>query len=193
MTQTTFGLDRVDEERPAATPVVVTLLLLVATGGAIDLILDAPSDWRSVHVIVEATLMIASLGTAVWLWRGWRRATSSLAELRREAVERQERLLAERDDWQRSAGNALEALGQAVDRQFDQWALTPTEREVAFLLLEGHGHKQAAALTGRSERTVRQHAVSVYRKAGVSSRADLAGFFLGGLLQHAKRPPVTRS
>jgi DNA-binding NarL/FixJ family response regulator len=50
------------------------------------------------------------------------------------------------------------------------------------LLLKGHGHKQAAALTGRSERTVRQHAVSIYHKAGLSGRAELAAFFLEDLL-----------
>jgi len=101
-----------------------------------------------------------------------------LAATRRSLAERQ----AERDDWRRSAETALAGFGRAVDAQFEAWQLTPTEREVAFLLLQGHGHKQIAARTGRSERTVRQHAVSVYAKSGIDGRAELAAFFLQDLL-----------
>ena len=50
------------------------------------------------------------------------------------------------------------------------------------LLLKGLGHKEAASVLDRSERTVRQHAVSVYRKSGLSGRAELAAFFLEDLL-----------
>jgi len=48
-------------------------------------------------------------------------------------------------------------------------------------LLKGQGHKQIAAATGRSERTVRQHAVAVYQKSGLGGRAELAAFFLDSL------------
>lgn len=89
---------------------------------------------------------------------------------------------AERDAWRRSAESVLAGLGQAIDRQFTAWGLTPTEREVALLLLKGYGHKQVAAQTGRGERTVRQHAVAVYQKSGLAGRAELAAFFLQDLM-----------
>jgi DNA-binding NarL/FixJ family response regulator len=50
------------------------------------------------------------------------------------------------------------------------------------MLLKGLSHKGIAKRTGTSERTVRQHAVAVYRKSGLSGRAELAGFFLEDLL-----------
>jgi DNA-binding NarL/FixJ family response regulator len=62
------------------------------------------------------------------------------------------------------------------------WRLTSSEREVAVLLLKGHGHKQIAAATSRSERTVRQHSVAVYQKSGLQGRAELAAFFLEDLV-----------
>jgi DNA-binding NarL/FixJ family response regulator len=37
-------------------------------------------------------------------------------------------------------------------------------------------------LQGRSERTVRQHAIAVYSKAKVAGRAELSAFFLEDLL-----------
>jgi DNA-binding NarL/FixJ family response regulator len=60
---------------------------------------------------------------------------------------------------------------------------------VALLLLKGHGHKQIAAMTGRSERTVRQHAVAVYEKSGLHGRAELAAFFLDAVPLPDQRTP----
>lgn len=167
-----------DLDRPPIRALVSGILLVVAVGGAIDLVGDRPDSWLSAHVLVEVGLMVASLSTLVFLWRGWRRASRSLVHAQRSLTERQ----AERDAWQRSAEQALRGLSDAVERQFDQWGLTPVEREIGLLLLKGHGHKQIAAQTGRSERTVRQHAVSVYEKSGLAGRAELAAFFLEGLM-----------
>lgn len=170
--------DMQDESRTPIPLLVPGILLLVAIGGAMDLALDRPERWLSAHVIVEVILMVVSLTSSIVLWRGWRRANSALA--RAEAAIA--RSTAERDAWRRSAESALAGFGAAVERQFAQWGLTPVEREVALLLLKGHGHKQVAAQTGRSERTVRQHAVSIYEKSGLGGRAELAAFFLEGLM-----------
>lgn len=156
---------------------VVALLALVALVGALDLWFDAPAHWFTPHVLIELTLMTVSAGTALFLARGWRRAAASLAGTRRTLAERE----AERDAWRARAEASLDGLGRAIDEQCTVWGLTPTEREVALALLKGQGHKQIAAASGRSERTVRQHAVAVYQKSGLGGRAELAAFFLDGL------------
>jgi DNA-binding NarL/FixJ family response regulator len=66
--------------------------------------------------------------------------------------------------------------------QFDVWGLTDAEADVAGLLLKGMAHKEIALLRGSSEATVRQHAAAVYRKSGLTSRAQLTAFFLEDLL-----------
>ncbi len=163
---------------PPQLRIPLTLLLLaIVVGSAVDLVLDAPEDWKSFHVAYEVLMMLGALGLAAWLWRGWWRAEASAGALRRTLAERQ----AERDAWRARAERALQGLGSAVDEQFGAWQLTPAEREVALLLLKGRGHKQIAAATGRSERTVRQHAVAVYQKSGLQGRAELAAFFLEDL------------
>jgi DNA-binding NarL/FixJ family response regulator len=88
----------------------------------------------------------------------------------------------ERDAWRDRAREALEGLGDAIDEQFRAWELTAAEREVALLLLKGYSHKQVAKATDRGERTARQHAASVYQKAGLAGRAELAGYFLEDLM-----------
>jgi len=169
----------VTEDPPARLRFPLTILLLaIVAGGVVDLILDAPGDWRSFHVLYELGLIGAAFGLTAWLWRGWWHAEASVGALRRTLAAQQ----AERDAWRARAERALQGLGSAVDEQFRVWRLTPSEREVAVLLLKGHGHKQIAAATSRSERTVRQHAVAVYQKSGLQGRAELAAFFLEDLV-----------
>jgi DNA-binding NarL/FixJ family response regulator len=76
----------------------------------------------------------------------------------------------------------LRGLGEAIDRQFVRWHLTPAEREVGLLLLKGLSHKEAAAARSTSETTIRQQALAIYRKSGLRNRSELSAFFLEDLL-----------
>ncbi len=158
---------------------LLTLLLgAIAAGGAVDLALDAPESPWSLHVLFELGLLVLSLGAVAYLWLGWRDARHRLGRTRSELEARG----AERDAWRGRAEKMLRGLGAEIDEQLQTWGLTPVERETALLLLKGYGHREIAALQEKSERTVRQHAVAVYRKSGLSGRAELSAFFLEDLL-----------
>ena len=156
---------------------LAAVLTAIVVGGTVDLVLDAPTRRLSVHVVFELGLILGGLAGATWLWLNWKRAAESARGLQRSLIERQ----GERDEWRERAAQSLQGLGRAVSQQFADWGLTPAEREVALLLLKGKSHKEIASATGRSERTVRQHAIAAYHKAGVGGRAELAAFFLGDL------------
>ncbi|MCC6348496.1 MAG: response regulator transcription factor [Candidatus Eisenbacteria bacterium] len=171
--------DPFSNERAARTRAIVAWLLVgAAVSGTIDLVTDSPGLWRGSHAYVELSFIVFVAVAAVLLLRGWLSTERSLAGVRAALATRK----AERDRWQAVAQNALRGLGEAMDRQFDDWALTPAEKETAMFLLKGYSHKETAGLTKRSERTVRQHAVSVYRKSGLSGRAELAAFFFEDML-----------
>ena len=158
--------------------ILTALLGAIATGGAVDLILDAPRSLWSLHVLFESAMLVLSLSAVAYLWIGWRDASQAVARTRSQLEER----AAERDAWRARAEKILRGLGEEIDRQLQDWDLTPAERETALMLLKGFGHKEIAALQQKSERTVRQHAVSVYRKSGLAGRAELSAFFLEDLL-----------
>lgn len=105
----------------------------------------------------------------------------SLEEVQRSQVEAQ-RSQAEAQRWRAEAQQALRGLAEAIDRQFARWDLTPAEREVGFLLLKGLSLKEIAGLRATSERTARDQARAIYRKAGVAGRSELSAFFLEDLL-----------
>jgi DNA-binding CsgD family transcriptional regulator len=167
------------EVHPPALPGSIAILLAAIAGlGVFDLMTDPVRDLLGLHGVIDVLLVIVSGTGALVLGRGWLAAERSVRGLRVTL----ERHRTERDAWRDRAQSALRGLGEALDRQFDTWSLTAAEKEVALLLLKGFSHKEAAQLSSRSERTVRQHAVSVYRKSGLGGRAELAAFFFEDML-----------
>jgi DNA-binding CsgD family transcriptional regulator len=165
------------ERDPNIQLLLAGVFLVVVVGGVTDLILDRPETLFSVHVLYEIVPISASLAAATYLGRGWYAASHVVSELKHSLAHRE----VERDAWKTRARMAMESLGTAVSLQLSDWNLTSTERETAVFLLKGYSTKRIARVTGRSDRTVRQHAVEVYRKSGLDGRAELAAFFLGDL------------
>ncbi|MEZ5330882.1 MAG: LuxR C-terminal-related transcriptional regulator [Thermoanaerobaculia bacterium] len=168
--------DVVETEGRTVQLAVVVLGLILALL-VVDLISDAGERVGMAHLVVEGVaLMLSVFGVGALVLR-----------LRRVDLEQrglEHRLAASQDEaahWRREAAEAVAGLGVALQRQFDRWQLTEAERQVALLLLQGLSHKQIAGRRGASERTVRQQAHMLYRKAGVAGRADLAAFFLQDL------------
>lgn len=165
--------------------VVSVVLLVMGLGGIVDLILDAPDTVWSFHVLFEMGLLAFSLSAAAYLSLGWRRSDVALQRSKLEISER----AAERDAWRVRAEKLLRGLGEAIELQFRYWEFTPAESETALFVLKGFGYKEIAAFQSKSERTVRQHALSAYKKSGNSGRAEFAAFFLEDLLLPQPQPP----
>lgn len=172
---------------PLATVVPALIFLFIGVSMAVDTASDLAAGSGIEHLALEiftAALAMAGFG---FMWRSMRGAL-------RRAGELQVALDGTRADlrrWRGEAQELLQGLGAAIDRQFDRWGLSPAEREVGLLLLKGLALKDVASARKTSERTVRQQALAVYRKAGLAGRAELAAFFLEDLLLPREgAPPV---
>jgi len=73
-------------------------------------------------------------------------------------------------------------MARVIQRQFDDWGLTQTEKEVAMLLLKGLSFKEIAVVRDTLEKTVRQQASSIYRKSGLGGRHAFSAWFIEDLL-----------
>jgi len=129
--------------------------------------------------VVAALLALLAVSLLAWQHRTGARRERELAQRLEEAEAQYRQRSAETQDL-------LRGLADQIDRQFETWGLTQAEREVAMLMLKGLRHKEIATTRGTSERTVRQQALTVYKKAGLDGRTDLAAFFLEDLLQPAQ-------
>ncbi len=63
--------------------------------------------------------------------------------------------------------------------------LTPREREIMTLVIEGHANKQMAYLLGINQRTVETHRATVMKKLGVRTLSDLIHVAIAAAPRHA--------
>jgi len=86
----------------------------------------------------------------------------------------------------RAAEEALRAASGAfmevVADRFEEWGLTPAERDVALFALKGMSIAEIAQLRDTSQGTVKAQTNAIYRKAGVSGRPQLLSLFVDDLM-----------
>ena len=132
---------------------------------AYDIVADLLDDSESrLHVFVESAVFIAI-------------STVLFAELRRVSRLRRE-VRDERDKTARLSGELLAAMR----RQFEDWGLTPSESEVALLLIKGLSTKEISQARDVADKTVRQQATRVYAKSGCAGRHELVARFIEDLM-----------
>lgn len=78
---------------------------------------------------------------------------------------------------------ASSAFYDLVEEEFDNWGLSPKERDVAIFILKGLSNLEISQLTNKKEGTVKAQTNSLFRKAGMSNRSQFAFYFIEILLQ----------
>jgi DNA-binding CsgD family transcriptional regulator len=174
-----------DVREPASPWTLVLLFTVMAVLVGIDLITDLRDRTTLAHVVLELLVVAIGIVAAGVIALRLRRSARHAQELHEQAARLTEDLRASRQEatrWRNDAADLIAGLSAAIDTQLAQWELTPAERDIALLLLKGLSHKEIAQIRSVGETTVRQQARSLYRKAGLSGRNDLAAFFLEDLL-----------
>jgi len=78
--------------------------------------------------------------------------------------------------------NVKKEFSSVIQLQFEEWKLTPSEQEVAHLLLKGLSFKEIAEIRETKEKTVRHQATGIYTKSEVCGRNEFAAWFFEDLL-----------
>ena len=132
---------------------------------AFDIIGDLQEDEESwLHVFIESIVFLA---VSTVLFRELRRLSQLKAELSEERI--------------RTARLSGELLA-VMRNQFAQWGLSPSESEIALLLIKGLSMKEIAEARQVKEKTIRQQATSVYAKSGYAGRHELVAHFIEDLM-----------
>ena len=77
---------------------------------------------------------------------------------------------------------ASSAFMQLLAERMAEWSLTPAERDVALFAIKGMSTAEIAALRSTSEGTIKAQTNAIYRKAGVTGRAQLISLFIEDLI-----------
>jgi DNA-binding CsgD family transcriptional regulator len=151
----------------------------------VDLGMDLVAGGTPQHVALEGGVMLLALTGAGMVVRDLLRVRARAQSLARDLTRARADADAHAEEaarWRAEAETHIRGLRGVIDEQFARWQLTPAECEVALLLLKGLSSKEIAAVRDTSERTARQQATAIYRKADLSGRAELAAWFLEDLL-----------
>lgn len=91
-------------------------------------------------------------------------------------------------DMERQVRAASGAFFEVMDQCFAEWGLSPSEREVALFAVRGYSNSEIAATRGKSEATIKTQMNAVFRKAGVTGRAQLLSQFVDVLIAAGPHP-----
>ncbi len=147
-------------------------LLAIQAGCAAFFLFDVTADFAGwgeqgfgfdddlVELVVVAGLILGLLYTALEL---------------RALLQRQERAEAQ-------LKIASGAFFELLDQNFEEWALTPSERDVALLAIKGLSLAEIADIRQTKQGTIKAQCNAIYQKAGVSGRPQLLSLFIEELM-----------
>jgi len=152
-------------KRPTSLVLLIIFQMLCTAFFVFDVVHDLTEGEVSIlHLVPE---MAATVGLIVGLVFEVR---SLMTLLRRQA------------HMEKSLGVAAGALAELMEDYFRQWALTPSEADVAAFTIKGYSIAEIANLRGSAEGTVKTHLNAIYRKAGVTGRGQLVSLLIEDLL-----------
>lgn len=167
-----------DLSETSVTTMTLVLFLLIGCLMFVDLLVDYREGVSPAHVAVESmVLLFAVIGSVMVTWR-LQQTRRALARLGKDL----DQARAQAAHWQGKNETHLRGISDAIQSQFNDWAFTDAEADVALFLIKGLSHREIASLRDTSERTVRHQAQSAYRKAGLPGRTALSAFFLEDML-----------
>jgi len=84
--------------------------------------------------------------------------------------------------YREAVRSASGQLLETIERRFESWRLTDSEREVALLLIKGLSVNEIAQVRNSKPGTIKSQSNAIYRKAGLRGRSELAAYFVEDLL-----------
>jgi DNA-binding NarL/FixJ family response regulator len=126
----------------------------------------------SLHLSIE---LAANLGLVAALFVEWRVLHALLA--RQKATEK-------------TIAVAAGSLHDVIEGYFAEWGLTPAEADVAHFTIKGFSVAEVAQMRRSSDGTVKSQLNAIYRKSGLTGRAQLVSLLIEDLL-HAPAVPET--
>lgn len=156
--------------------ILIFAIVVIACG--VDLIDDLSHGADTGHIFKEAIVINISFVAIIWFLLGLHQQKLEIKSLRQE-------LEAAKNPQAKPEKYVLEArkkLRDVVTKQFTDWMLTDSEIDVGWLLLKGLSLKEIAIVRNTQEKTVRQQASSIYKKAGVGGRHAFSAWFIEDIL-----------
>ena len=165
----------------------ISLLITLTFLNVVDFISDyQEEDHNKLHLMMEGMIILLSLAGISFLIMEIRQRRQEVENLRSQLTTTKNDLSNTRADLQvmnNKISQASQQYAEVIQEQLTAWDFTPSEKEVAFLLLKGLSFDEIAGVRDTKEKTVRQQATAIYRKSGLAGRHEFAAWFFEDFLQ----------
>lgn len=176
--------DIVDELRQLSIRqwVLTILVISVFATSAIEVVSEFSAGQPLAAMWDDMLWIAVSAGCVLYYLYERRMSSKEIDELRKN-LENARGKLVKVDTDSKAIANQYRSVMQ---KQFDAWKLSASEQDIVIGMLKGLTFREIAGLRETREKTVRQQASAVYRKAGVSSRNELTAWFFEDMLDPPK-------
>lgn len=159
--------------------VILLLLSMILIFTVLDVYEDLVEGATLWHVIPEVLIILSTSLTATYLYY----KIASIKRHRLEQIKVEVEIASlEQEELKQRIGNLKAGIVEAISGQLKEWKLSQAQQEIAFLLIKGFSSQEIADLRETSEQTIRQQASIIYKKSGLSGRAQLSAYFIEDLL-----------
>jgi len=157
---------------------IFIILLVVMVSNSVDFFHDFVRDEPVWHLIEESIVITLAFGLIIYIVINLRQKKRDLQALVQE-LESSEHSLEKSNAL---IQNARKEYSKVIHKQFDDWQLSHSQQQIALLLLKGLSFNEIAAIRDTKEKTVRQQASEIYKKAGVAGRHVFSAWFFEDFL-----------
>ncbi|MGM0526124.1 MAG: helix-turn-helix transcriptional regulator [Pseudomonadota bacterium] len=163
---------------------LMVIFLLIAFANVSDVVADYHMQVAKWHLAIEGITVVISIAAFIVLWRRvlWR--NQELQQVK-AVLSRHQQREPEQTNQEKAHTKQKQSPDSYTDVQswFKQWKLSPSEQEVAVLLIKGLSFNEIAEVRSTREKTVRQQASSIYSKSGLGGRNHLSAWLIDMLLE----------
>ncbi len=153
-------------------------MIFVMVSNIIDFVMDIANTAPWWHIVEEFVVISLAISLIVYL-------VLELKQKKRDLIELASELKTTEYSLNQSTAfihNARREYSQVIHQQFDEWQLSESQQQIALLLLKGLSFNEIAAIRATKEKTVRQQASEIYKKAGVAGRHAFSAWFFEDFL-----------
>lgn len=156
----------------------ILILLVAMIFNIMDLINDLAEHESLWHIIEESIVITLAFSLISYLIINLKKQKQDLNKLIHDLKSAKHSLKHSNTVLQR----ARKEYSEVIHQQFNEWHLSHGQQEIALLLLKGLSFIEIAAIRDTKEKTVRQQASEIYKKAGVAGRHAFSAWFFEDFL-----------
>ena len=130
------------------------------------------------HVSIEILIVILSFAGLIYFvyllrsqWKRQKQLEANLEKIRKDLDSSNTKLREGKKEYQK-----------VIQWQFTDWSLSPSEKEIALLILKGLSIREIAKCRSTHEKTVRKQASAIYDKSNLAGRHELSAWFFEDML-----------